>query len=52
MNVGQTIKTKFIYKYNDEGYFIKLERLYPYNGVIPQVNSTMSKVPVKLKYII
>jgi len=52
LNVGKTIKTKFIYKYNDEGYFIKLERLYPYNGVIPQVNSTMSKVPLKLKYII
>ena len=52
LNVGKTIQTKFIYKYNDEGYFIKLERLYPYNGVIPQVNSTMSKVPVKLKYII
>jgi hypothetical protein len=52
LNVGKTVKTKFIYKYNDEGYFIKLERLYPYNGVIPQVNSTMSKVPMKLKYII
>jgi len=52
LNVGKTIKTKFIYKYNDEGYFIKLERLYPYNGVIPEVNSTMSKVPLKLKYII
>ena len=52
LNVGKTVKTKFIYKYNNEGYFIKLERLYPYNGVIPQVNSTMSKVPVKLKYII
>jgi len=52
LNVGKTVQTKFIYKYNDEGYFIKLERLYPYNGIIPQVNSTMSKVPVKLKYII
>lgn len=52
LNVGKTVQTKFIYKYNDEGYFIKLERLYSYNGVIPQVNSTMSKVPVKLKYII
>jgi len=52
MNVGKTVQTKFIYKYNDEGYFIKLERLYPYNGVIPEVNSTMSKVPLKLKYII
>mgnify|MGYP003346032462 CR=1 FL=1 len=48
LNVGKTVQTKFIYKYNDEGYFIKLERLYPYNGAIPEVNSTMSKVPVKL----
>ena len=52
MNVGKTIPTKFIYKYNDEGYFIKLERLYPYNGIIPKVNSTMSKIPIKLIYII
>jgi hypothetical protein len=52
LNVGKTIQTKFIYKYNDEGYFIKLERLYPYNGIIPKVNSTMSKIPMKLKYII
>jgi len=52
LNVGKTIQTKFIYKYNDEGYFIKLERLYPYNGIIPEVNSTISKVPIKLKYII
>ena len=52
LNVGKTIPTKFIYKYNDEGYFIKLERLYPNNGIIPKVNSTMSKIPIKLKYII
>ena len=52
LNVGKTIQTKFIYKYNDEGYFIKLERLYPNNGIIPKVNSTMSKIPIKLKYII
>jgi hypothetical protein len=52
LNIGKTIQTKFIYKYNDEGYFIKLERLYPYNDVIPKVNSTMSKIPIKLKYII
>ena len=51
LNVGKTIQTKFIYKYNDEGYFIKLERLYPNNSVIPKVNSTMSKVPIKLIYI-
>ena len=52
LNFGKTISTKFIYKYNDEGYFIKLERLYPNNGIIPKVNSTMSKIPIKLKYII
>ena len=52
LNVGKTIPTKFIYKYNDDGYFIKLERLYPNNGIIPKVNSTMSKIPIKLKYII
>ena len=52
LNVGKTIQTKFIYKYNDEGYFIKLERLYPNNGIIPKVNSTMSKIPIKLIYII
>ena len=52
LNVGKTIQTKFIYKYNDEGYFIKLERLYPNNSVIPKVNSIMSKIPIKLKYII
>ena len=52
LNVGKTIQTKFIYKFNDEGYFIKLERLYPNNGIIPKVNSTMSKIPIKLKYII
>ena len=51
MNVGKTIQTKFIYKYNDEGYFIKLERLYPNNSVIPKVNSKMSKIPIKLIYI-
>jgi hypothetical protein len=50
INVGKTIKTKFIYKYNDEGYFIKLERLYPCNGVIPKVNKTMSKIAIKIRY--
>jgi hypothetical protein len=50
INVGKTIQTKFIYKYNDEGYFIKLERLYPCNGVIPKVNKTMSKKSIKIKF--
>jgi hypothetical protein len=51
INVGKTIQTKFIYKYNDEGYFIKLERLYPCNGVVPKVNKTMSKKPIKIKFV-
>jgi hypothetical protein len=50
INVGKTIQTKFIYKYNNEGYFIKLERLYPCNGVVPKVNMTMSKKPIKIMY--
>jgi hypothetical protein len=50
INVGKTIQTKFIYKYNDEGYFIKLKRLYPCNGVIPKVNMTMSKKSIKIKF--
>ena len=28
--------TKFIYKFNDDGYFIKLECLYPNNEIIPK----------------
>ena len=40
-----------IYKYNDQGYFIKLECLYPCNGLIPKVNSTMSKKAIKIKLI-
>ena len=51
INVGKTIQTKFIYKYNDQGYFIKLERLYLCNGLIPKVNSTMSKKAIKIKLI-
>ena len=51
INVGKTIQTKFIYKYNDEGYFIKLECLYPCNGLIPKVNSTMSKKAIKIKLV-
>jgi hypothetical protein len=50
LNVGTSIQTKFIYEFNPAGYFIVLERLFPYYGQIPQVNSTMSKVPIKLKY--
>ena len=50
LNIGTTLYTKFIYEYNDDGYFSSLKRLYPYNGTIPEVNSTMSKIPIKLKY--
>jgi len=48
LNIGTTELTKFIYEYNEQGYFIKLFRLFPCNGKIPQVNSTMSKIPKKL----
>lgn len=50
LNIGTTLETKFIYEYTDDGYFSTLNRLYPYNGNIPEVNSTMSKIPIKLKY--
>ena len=50
LNIGTTFETKFIYEYTDDGYFSILNRLYPYNGTIPEVNSTMSKIPIKLKY--
>ena len=50
LNIGTTFETKFIYEYTDDGYFSTLNRLYPYNGTIPEVNSTMSKIPIKLKY--
>ena len=52
MNIGKTVKTMFIYKFNDEGYFTKLERLFQYNELVPEVNSTMSKETIKLKYMI
>lgn len=50
LNIGTTLETKFIYEYTNDGYFSTLNRLYPYNGTIPEVNSTMSKIPIKLKY--
>ena len=50
LNIGTTLETKFIYEYNDDGYFTLLHRLYPYNRIIPKVNSTMSKIPIKLIY--
>jgi hypothetical protein len=50
INIGKTVKTRFIYTFNDEGYFTKLERLFQYNELVPEVNSTMSKKAIKLKY--
>ena len=52
MNIGKTVKTRFVYKFNDEGYFTKLDRLFQYNELVPEVNSTMSKEAIKLKYMI
>jgi len=49
LNIGKTCLTRFIYKFNSEGYFSKLKRLQPYDGIIPLVNSTMSK---KIKKIV
>jgi len=51
LNVGTVIDTKFIYAYTQDGYFSTLERLFPCNMKIPQVNQRMSKVPIKLKYV-
>ena len=43
INIGKTEKTKFIYKYNDEGYFIKFALLFGCKEKVPKVNLTMSK---------
>ena len=50
LNIGKTCLTRFIYKFNSEGYFSKLERLLPYDGILPLVNSTMSKKIKKIVY--
>ena len=50
LNIGKTCLTRFIYKFNSEGYFSKLERLMPYDGTLPLVNSTMSKKIKKIIY--
>jgi len=52
LNIGTTITTRFIYKYNEDGYFTTLHRLFPFDMEIPKVNPTMSKQPIELKYII
>jgi len=49
LNIGKTNLTKYIYKYNSEGYFSKLLRLFPCDGKIPEVNPTMSKKTQKIK---
>jgi hypothetical protein len=51
LNNGQINQTKFVYTYNSDGYYSFLKRLYPNNMKIPQVNETMSKTVIKLKYI-
>ena len=51
INAGKTVKTRFIYKFNNEGYFTKLVRLFAYNELVPEVNSNMSKEAIKLKYL-
>jgi hypothetical protein len=45
---GTVINTKFIYKYNSDGYFSTLKRLTPYHCKFPKVNITMSKEPIIL----
>jgi hypothetical protein len=51
LNVGNTIKSKFIYEYTTDEYFKTLKRLIPMNNKdLPKVNAKMSKVPIKLHY--
>lgn len=50
LNIGKTCLTRFIYKFNSQGYFSKLERLLPGDGIVPLVNSTMSKKIKKIIY--
>jgi len=50
LNIGKTCLTRFIYKFNNEGYFSKLERLLPGDGILPLINSTMSKKIKKIVY--
>ena len=50
LNIGKTCLTRFVYKFNSEGYFSKLERLLPGDGILPLVNSTMSKKIKKIIY--
>jgi hypothetical protein len=51
INIGKTNLTKFIYRFNKEGYFITLDILYNKCFTIPKVNKTMSKKTIKLKYV-
>jgi hypothetical protein len=51
MNIGTTFDIKFIYEYTENGYFSTLNRLYSCTMKVPKVNLTMSKIPIKLKYI-
>jgi len=51
INIGKNINTKFIYRFNTEGYFSYLDILYNNCFDIPKVNKKMSKKTIKLKYI-
>ena len=51
LNIGNTIDTRFIYEYTNDGYFKTLDRLIPINKKkLPKVNINMSKCPIKLYY--
>jgi hypothetical protein len=52
LNIGLTLDIKFIYEYAENGYFSILKRLYSCTLKVPKVNLTMSKIPIKLKYLI
>ena len=52
LNIGITSDIKFIYEYTENGYFSTLNRLYSCTMKVPKVNLTMSKIPIKLKYIV
>ena len=52
LNIGLTLDIKFIYEYAENGYFSTLKRLYSCTLKVPKVNLTMSKIPIKLKYIV
>lgn len=50
VNTGTQCDINFLYSYNDEGYFNKLQKIYDLEKIAPRVDSTMSKLPT-LKYL-